>query len=147
LPTDVTIEITETGLIRELARTLDTLTRLRMKGVKLSIDDFGTGYAMMRQFKTIPATELKIDKSFVQELTSNSRDRIMVQKTIEMGHEFGIQVVAEGVETQGQLNLLRSYGCDCAQGYLFSRPIPAVEMANWLRMYRNKLVHSRPRVG
>jgi len=147
LPTDVTIEITETGLIRELARTLDTLTRLRMKGVKLSIDDFGTGYAMMRQFKTIPATELKIDKSFVQELTSNSRDRIMVQKTIEMGHEFGIQVVAEGVETQGQLNLLRSYGCDCAQGYLFSRPTPAVEMANWLRMYRNKLVHSRPRVG
>jgi PAS domain S-box-containing protein len=142
LPANVTIEITETGLIRELARTLDTLTRLRMKEVKLSIDDFGTGYAMMRQFKTIPATELKIDKSFVQELTSNSRDRIMVQKTIEMGHELGIQVVAEGVETQEQLDLLRSYGCNSAQGYFFSRPIPAGEMANWLKTYRNGLAHS-----
>ena len=142
LPADVTIEITETGLIRELARTLDTLTRLRMKGVKLSIDDFGTGYAMMRQFKTIPATELKIDKSFVQELTSNTRDRIMVQKTIEMGHDFGIQVVAEGVETQEQLDLLRSYGCNSAQGYFFSRPIPAGAMAHWLKTYRNGLAHS-----
>ena len=142
LPADVTIEITETCLIRELARTLDTLTRLRMKEVKLSIDDFGTGYAMMRQFKTIPATELKIDKSFVQELTSSSRDRIMVQKTIEMGHEFGIQVVAEGVETQEQLDLLRSYGCNSAQGYFFSRPIPAGAMAHWLKTYRNGLAHS-----
>src|ERR1700733_965183 len=142
LPADVTIEITETGSIREHARTLDTLTRLRMKGVKLSIDDFGTGYAMMRQFKTIPATELRIDKSFVQELTSSSRDRIMVQKTIEMGHEFGIQVVAEGVETQEQLDLLRSYGCNSAQGYFFSRPIPAGAMAHWLKTYRNRLAHS-----
>jgi EAL domain-containing protein (putative c-di-GMP-specific phosphodiesterase class I)/ActR/RegA family two-component response regulator len=144
-PGNVTIEITETGLIRELANTLDTLTRLRMKQVKLSIDDFGTGYAMMQQFKTIPATELKIDGSFVQEMTGNSRDRIMIQKTIEMGHEFGLHVVAEGVETQEQLDLLRSYGCDVAQGYLFSRPIPAGEMVIWLKTYRARLVHSRPK--
>jgi EAL domain-containing protein (putative c-di-GMP-specific phosphodiesterase class I) len=135
-PGNVTIEITETGLIGELANTLDTLTRLRMKQVKLSIDDFGTGYTMMQQFKTIPATELKIDGSFVREMTGNSRARIMVQKIIEMGHEFGIQVVAERVETQEQLDLLRSYGCDVAQGYLFSRPIPAGEMVSWLKTYR-----------
>jgi EAL domain-containing protein (putative c-di-GMP-specific phosphodiesterase class I) len=132
----ITIEITETGLIKELSRTLDTLTRLRMKKVKISVDDFGTGYATMKQFKNIPATELKIDKSFVQEMTSSQQDRIMVRKTIEIGHELGMNVVAEGVETPEQLNLLRSYGCDSAQGYLFSRPIPAIELVNWLNTYR-----------
>jgi len=132
----ITIEITETGLIKELSRTLDTLTRLRMKKVKISVDDFGTGYATMKQFKNIPATELKIDKSFVQEMTSSQQDRIMVRKTIEMGHELAMNVVAEGVETPEQLNLLRSYGCDSAQGYLFSRPIPAIELGSWLNTYR-----------
>jgi EAL domain-containing protein (putative c-di-GMP-specific phosphodiesterase class I) len=134
-------------LIIEPSRTLDILTRLRMKQVKLSIDDFGTGYAMMQQFKNIPATELKIDKSFVQEMMGNDRDRIMVQKTIEMGHELGMRVIAEGVETQEQLDILRSSGCDIAQGYLFSRPIPAGEMVNWLHTFRTRNVHSCPQRG
>ncbi len=137
LPTDVTIEVTETGLIEELPKTLDILTRLRMKQVKLSIDDFGTGYAMMQQLKNIPATELKIDKSFVQDMQVNDRDRIMVEKTIEMGHELGMQVVAEGVETSEQLAFLRLKGCDVAQGYFFSRPIPPAEMVKWLQNYRS----------
>jgi len=141
-PSDLTIEITESGLIKELSRTLDILTRLRMKQVKLSIDDFGTGYAMLQQIKNIPATELKIDNSFVHEMMSSVRDRIMVQRTIEMAHDLGMQVIAEGVETQEQLDLLRSNGCDIAQGYLFSRPIPAKEMVNWLHAYRNRLVPS-----
>ena len=140
-PSNVTIEITESGLIEELSRTLDILTRLRMKQVNLSIDDFGTGYAMMQQLKNIPATELKIDKSFVQGMLSNERDRIMVQKTIEIGHELGMQVIGEGVETEEQLNLLRLRGCDCAQGYLFSRPLPAKEAVSWLETYRSALVH------
>jgi len=110
--------------------------------VKLSIDDFGTGYAMLQQIKNIPATELKIDNSFVHEMMSSVRDRIMVQRTIEMAHDLGMQVIAEGVETQEQLDLLRSNGCDIAQGYLFSRPIPAKEMVNWLHAYRNRLVPS-----
>ena len=140
-PSNVTIEITESGLIEELSRTLDILTRLRMKQVKLSIDDFGTGYAMMQQLKNMPATELKIDRSFVQGMQSNERDRIMVQKTIEMGHELGMQVIAEGVETQEQLDLLRMKGCDSAQGYLFSRPLPVKETMRWLETYRSALVH------
>jgi EAL domain-containing protein (putative c-di-GMP-specific phosphodiesterase class I) len=140
-PANITIEITESGLIKELSRTLDILTRLRMKQVKLSIDDFGTGYAMMQQLKNIPATELKIDKSFVLDMQVNDRDRIMVQKTVELGHELGMHVIAEGVETQEQLDLLRANGCDSAQGYLFSRPIPAKEMVNWLASYRSQLVH------
>jgi EAL domain-containing protein (putative c-di-GMP-specific phosphodiesterase class I) len=118
------------------------LTRIRLKEMKLSIDDFGTGYAMMRQLKKIPATELKIDKSFVQEMTLNVRDRIMVQKTIEMGHDLTMHMIAEGVETGEQLDLLRSFGCDSAQGYLFSRPVPAEEMVTWLKTYSGELVHS-----
>jgi EAL domain-containing protein (putative c-di-GMP-specific phosphodiesterase class I) len=141
-PATVTIEITETCEIKELSRTLDILTRLRMKKFRLSIDDFGTGYAMMRQFKTIPATELKIDKSFIQGMIGDDSNRIMVQKTIEMGHELGMQVVAEGVETQEQLDLLRTNGCDSAQGYFFSRPITARETVSWLKTYRIRLVHS-----
>jgi EAL domain-containing protein (putative c-di-GMP-specific phosphodiesterase class I)/CheY-like chemotaxis protein len=141
---NVTVEITETGLIEKLSSTLDTLTRLRMKGVKVSVDDFGSGYATMKQFKNIPATELKIDKSFVLEMISSERDRIMVQKTIEMGHELGMHVIAEGVETPEQLYLLRSYGCDSVQGYLFTRPIPAMELMSWLKTYRAQLVDSHP---
>ena len=139
-PANLTVEITETGLIEGLSNTLDILTRLRMKQVKLSIDDFGTGYAMMQQLKNIPATELKIDKSFVMDMHNNDRDRIMVQKTIELGHELGMHVIAEGVETQEQLDLLRAYGCDSAQGYFFSRPIPSEEMVKWLKTYRSQLL-------
>ena len=136
-PANVTIEITESGLIEELSRTLDILTRLRMKQVKLSIDDFGTGYATMQQLRNIPATELKIDKSFVQDMQGNEKDRIMVRKTIEMGHELGMRVVAEGVETREQLDILRQDGCDCVQGYLFSRPLPPAELVVWLKTYRS----------
>ena len=138
-PADITIEITESGLIKELSRTLDILTRLRMKRVKLSIDDFGTGYAMMQQLRNIPATELKIDKSFVQEMGNSQRYRIMAQKTIEMGHELGMHVIAEGVETKEQLGLLREDGCDSVQGYYFSRPLAPKALVSWLETYRSKL--------
>ncbi|MGA2673141.1 MAG: EAL domain-containing response regulator [Terracidiphilus sp.] len=140
-PGNLTIEITEGGLIEELPKTLDILTRLRMKHVNLSIDDFGTGYAMMQQLKNIPATELKIDKSFVQEMNRNEGDLIMVQKTIEMGHELGMHVIAEGVETKEQLELLRLNGCDSVQGYFFSRPIPPKDLVIWLEAYRSRLLH------
>ena len=140
-PGNVTIEITESRLIEELSRTLDILARLRMKQVKLSIDDFGTGYARMQQLKIIPATEMKIDRSFVQDMQSSEQDRIMVEKSIEMGHELGMNVIAEGVETQEQLDFLRLKGCDGAQGYLFTRPLPPAELVSWLKTYRSGLVH------
>ena len=85
---------------------------------------------------SIPATELKIDKVFVQNMHSNSSDRVMVQKTIEIGHELGMTVTAEGVETQAQLDFLRVHGCDRVQGYLFSRPLPPGAMTAWLGDYR-----------
>jgi EAL domain-containing protein (putative c-di-GMP-specific phosphodiesterase class I)/ActR/RegA family two-component response regulator len=140
-PGNVTIEITESGLIEELWRTLDILARLRMKEVKLSIDDFGTGYATMQQLKNIPATELKVDKSFVENMQNSEQDRIMVRKTIELGHELGMRVIAEGVETPEQLEILRLDGCDGAQGYLFSRPLPPAGLVSWLEAYRSGLAH------
>lgn len=129
------VEVTESGLIRELAKALDILARLRVKGLMLSIDDFGTGYSMMQQLRRVPATEIKIDRSFVRDLESDDSARVMVQKTIEMGHDLDMEVVAEGVETDGQLAMLRQYGCDIAQGYMFSRPLPGDELIGWIKKY------------
>ncbi|MDE3104729.1 MAG: EAL domain-containing response regulator [Acidobacteriota bacterium] len=134
MPTARTIfEITESGLIQELTHTLDVLTRLRMKGFQLSIDDFGTGYSMMQQLRRIPATELKIDRGFVQTMLSNDSDRVMVHKTIEIGHELNMRVIAEGVETAEQLDLLQQMKCDIAQGYYFSKPLPPDDLVQWLQ--------------
>jgi EAL domain-containing protein (putative c-di-GMP-specific phosphodiesterase class I)/ActR/RegA family two-component response regulator len=135
-PEKVILEITETCLIEELTRTLDVLTRLRMKRVQLSIDDFGTGYSMMQQLRNIPATELKIDRSLTRNLDRSDRDRVMVQKTIEMGHQLDMRIVAEGVETQEQLEFLRANGCDTVQGYLFSPALPADALSAWLATFR-----------
>lgn len=138
-PTDrIALEITETSLISELSRTLDVLTRLRMKNFHLSIDDFGSGYAMMRQLQHVPATELKIDKSIVEKMHQNESDRVMVEKIIEMGHELNMEVMAEGVVTQEQLEMLRQKGCDGAQGFLFSHALPLDELTNWLKTYSAK---------
>ncbi len=131
----IALEITETSLISELSRTLDVLTRLRMKNFHLSIDDFGTGYAMMRQLQHVPATELKIDKSIVEKMHVNDSDRVMVEKIIEMGHELNMEVVAEGVVTQEQFDMLRSKGCDGAQGFLISHALPTDELLTWLDNY------------
>ncbi len=140
IPVDgVILEITESGLISDPSHTLDVLTRLRMKNVHLSIDDFGTGFAMMQQLVNIPATELKIDRSFVMNMHVNRSDRIMAEKSIDIGHELGMKVVAEGVETEQQLELLRRGGCDSAQGYLYSRPLPPNELVRWLAEYHTRI--------
>jgi EAL domain-containing protein (putative c-di-GMP-specific phosphodiesterase class I) len=95
----------------------------------------------MQQLKNIPATELKVDKSFVENMQSSDQDRILVRKTIEMGHELGMRVIAEGVERPEQLEILRQNGCDGAQGYLFSRPLPPEGLVSWLEEYRAGLAH------
>jgi len=131
----ITIEITESGLIVEMSETLDVLVRLRMKGIGISIDDFGMGYSMMQQLRRIPAVELKIDKVFVQGMRVSNEDRVIVLKTIEIGHALGMRVVAEGVETLEQLNALRQNRCDIAQGYFFTRPLAPPELIDWLKGY------------
>ena len=136
-PHNLIFEITESGLIRQLSSTLDDLTKLRVKQVQLSIDNFGTGHSTMQQLQDIPATELKIDKSFVRNMNTNEHDCTLVRRTIEIGHHLGMKIVAEGVETAEQLAFLRSNGCDIVQGYFFSRPLPAEELLKWLKDHRS----------
>lgn len=121
---DFVLEITESGLVKELHTALDVLARMRLKGFSLSIDDFGTGYAMMQQLQRVPAKELKLDMAFVQSMLSDESANVIVRKTIELAHDLDMIVVAEGVETAEQLNRLRAYGCDVAQGHLLARPGP-----------------------
>jgi len=123
-PADLVLEITESGLMKELHTSLDILARMRLKQLHLSIDDFGTGYAMLQQLQRVPARELKLDISFVQAMLADESADIILRKTLELAHDLDMSVVAEGVETVEQLNRLAEYGCDVAQGYLLGRPSP-----------------------
>jgi EAL domain-containing protein (putative c-di-GMP-specific phosphodiesterase class I) len=111
---------------------VEALTRINKLGVRIAMDDFGTGFSSMSNLRRYPFDTLKIDKSFVQDLTVDEADRELVAATIVMAHALGLKVVAEGVETAPQLELLRSLKCDLAQGYLFARPMPAGEMKAFL---------------
>jgi len=122
---DFVLEITESGLVKNLHTALDILARLRLKGFALSIDDFGTGYAMMQQLQRVPARDLKLDMTFVQAMLIDESADVIVRKTIELAHDLEMLVVAEGVETAEQLDRLSRYGCDIAQGYLLGKPAPA----------------------
>jgi EAL domain-containing protein (putative c-di-GMP-specific phosphodiesterase class I) len=102
--------------------------RLADKGVTLSIDDFGTGFSSLAHLKLLPVHELKIDKSFVLNMRNNDNDAVIVHSTIDLGHNLGLKVVAEGVEDVQTLNLLRARRCDLIQGYLISRPVPLDEL-------------------
>jgi EAL domain-containing protein (putative c-di-GMP-specific phosphodiesterase class I)/ActR/RegA family two-component response regulator len=130
-PARVIVEITESGVIDNTAAVLDILVRQRLSGMNLSIDDFGTGFAMMRQLKRVPATELKIDKEFIHAMRHDHAAEVIVRKTIEIGHELDMKVVAEGVETREQLGLLCDLKCDLAQGYWFTRPLPVHVLLRW----------------
>ena len=131
---NIILEVTETSLMHELSNALGIFTRLRLKNIHLSIDDFGTGYSMMQQLKIVPANEIKVDKSFVQNMFNDNSSRVTVQKVIEIGHELGMKVVAEGVETKEQLQFLQIHHCDIAQGYYFSKPIPINELQSWIEV-------------
>lgn len=121
-PSDFILEITESGLIRELHTALDVLARMRLKGFGLSIDDFGTGYATMQQLQRVPARELKLDMSFTHSMLHDESANIIVRKTLELAHDLDMHVVAEGVETGEQLRALAEYGCEVAQGHLLGAP-------------------------
>jgi diguanylate cyclase (GGDEF)-like protein/PAS domain S-box-containing protein len=123
---ELILELTESGLIEAAAP--DMLTRLHGMGEKLSIDDFGTGYSSLAYLQRLPVDELKIDRSFVTSLADVSDDAIIVRSTIDLAHNLGLKVVAEGVEDEAVMRILTEYGCDAAQGYFFSRPIPAEEI-------------------
>ncbi len=131
--THLTLEITESALMGKLVTSLDILTRLRLKGINLSIDDFGTGYSSLSQLHRIPFTELKIDRSFVCNMGKDDEARAIVKTCIMLGHELNMRVVAEGVETEEQLELLKQMGCDLAQGYFIAKPMPGSELMDWAK--------------
>jgi len=129
-------EITESMFLSDYDHVFDSLTRIRALGIDLSIDDFGTGYSSLSRLKKLPVNELKIDQSFIRDMSDNIDDEIIVKSIIDLAHNLGLSVVAEGVETREILNKLNSLGCDIAQGYLISRPIPEKEFEILLGKYK-----------
>jgi len=127
------LEITESVAMDNPEETILHLRRLREMGIELSIDDFGTGYSSLSYLKLFPANRLKIDRSFVQDIETDSDDAAIAAATIALAHKLGKEVIAEGVETEGQLSFLKDQQCDIIQGYFFSRPLPAAELAQFLR--------------
>ena len=121
------LEVTESSLIRSSAEAIATLEALRSQGIRLSVDDYGTGQSTLSYLKHLPVHELKIDKSFVTTLATSESDSIMVQSTVKLAHDLGLQVVAEGIEDCATLDALRQMGCDYAQGYFISRPVEGEE--------------------
>ncbi len=131
-PTLLTLEVTESGFIDDPARALQMLEALSVLGVRLSIDDFGTGYSSLSYLARMPVDEVKIDRSFVQGLESDSNFASVVRAAIDMGHNLGLTVVAEGIETEVSAARLLGLDCDLAQGYLFAKPMPVVDLERWL---------------
>jgi EAL domain-containing protein (putative c-di-GMP-specific phosphodiesterase class I) len=127
------LELTESGLIDNQEKTRTALNNLRQLGIKLAIDDFGTGYSSLAYLKYFPINTLKIDKSFIDDIPYQQGDMAIAATIIAIGHILGFKVLAEGVETQQQLNFLREKGCDNYQGYIKSKPLPAAEFEQLLR--------------
>ncbi len=128
----LTLELTESTVMGGSKRSLAVLEGLQHLGVGLSVDDFGTGYSSLSHLRQLPVTELKVDKSFVSTMTSTEHDAVIVRALIDLGHSLGLHTVAEGVESTEAWDMLRDYGCDDAQGYLLSRPLPAAQFVAWL---------------
>ena len=142
-PSSLVIELTESAVLSDAEGTIKELERLRELGVNLSIDDFGTGYSSLSYLTRLPVDELKIDRSFIAPLGNPDSEYPIVKAIVAMAHSLGLIVVAEGVETNSQLNALRALQCDIFQGYLFSKPFPADGLADVLSNWRDRLASKR----
>ena len=129
----ICLEITETAMMADPVRALTILNALNEMGIVLSIDDFGTGYSSLAYIKRLPVNELKIDKSFVMGMSVGENDAVIVRSTIDLAHNLGFKVVAEGVEDEATYHMLAKLGCDVAQGYYISRPLPPGDVEAWIR--------------
>lgn len=126
------LEVTESSIASHPERVLEVLMELQALGIGMSIDDFGTGFSSLMQLRKLPVSEIKIDKSFVQGMLQNDNDGVIVRTTIDLGHNLGLLVVAEGVEDEQMWSSLQAYGCDVAQGYYMAKPMPADQLNAWL---------------
>ena len=144
----LSLEITESMLMVDPERSLKSLTRLRGMGISLSIDDFGTGYSSLAYLQRLPVYAVKIDQSFVRDMTVDVSSRAIVEATVDLAHKLGLKAVAEGVETQDEYDALKGMGCDSAQGYLIARPLAAGTLAKWVGdRERGKIVDLRRPAG
>jgi diguanylate cyclase (GGDEF)-like protein len=135
---DLTVEVTESSLVTDSDSNFERLNAMRSAGIGISIDDFGTGFSSLSYFRSIPATELKIDQSFTSNMIESKRDRHLVEAVIWLAHKFGMKVVAEGVENSDQIRLLTALKCDVIQGFYFSEALPHDEFCEWLSRYRSR---------
>jgi EAL domain-containing protein (putative c-di-GMP-specific phosphodiesterase class I) len=131
-PSSIQIEFTESVLVSYSARALDQLGALKRMGITIAIDDFGTGYSGLSYLQQLPASVLKIDQSFIKSLSVSEHDQKLVRGIIAMAHDLGYRVVAEGIENHEAYDMLASWGCDEAQGYLISHPLSSAMMEEWL---------------
>lgn len=138
-PRHLEFEITESAMMSDPERTITTLGQLAAMGHAMSVDDFGTGFSSLAYLKKFPVRYLKIDKSFVMEMENDANDHVIVQSTIDLAHGIGLSAVAEGVESDAILKELTLMGCDTAQGYYISRPLPAARFVEWVRQSHWKL--------
>ncbi len=132
----ITFEITENAMMADPEKSINMMNNLTYLGVKLSVDDFGTGFSSLAYLKKLPVSELKIDRSFVNDIETDPSDKVIVQSTIELAHNLGLSVVAEGIENKASLKLLNEMNCDVTQGYYFSKPLPYEQYAQWLKEYK-----------
>jgi EAL domain-containing protein (putative c-di-GMP-specific phosphodiesterase class I) len=128
----ITLEVTEDAVVADPEKATEILSYLSEQGFKLSIDDYGTGYSSLAQLKQLPVQELKIDRSFVQHLSTDESDKIIVHSTLELAHNLGLSVVAEGIEDEPTLLWLKSLGCELAQGFFISKPLPVDILNLWM---------------
>jgi len=138
-PDQIELEITETAMMTNLAKTVETLNELVAAGLSISIDDFGTGYSSLSYLKRFPIRTLKIDRSFIRDIIEDQSDAQLVETIILMAHNLGITVVAEGVETEAQLAWLKSRGCEQIQGFFFSRPLSAEAFVEYVEAFEDAI--------
>ena len=129
------LELTESILLQGTDSVFATVRELKARGVKFAIDDFGTGYSSLSYLKRFAVDKLKIDQSFVRDLSLDSDDAAIIRAIVQMAHSLGLRTIAEGVESEAILELLRRFGCDEAQGYHFARPLPAEALAAYLKQH------------
>jgi len=134
------LEITESILMHDLEETVATVSKIKDAGISLAMDDFGTGYSSLSYLQRLPLDVLKIDRTFVKDLEFNKDNAVICNTIIAMAHNLGLQVIAEGVETQEQFDYLRDHGCDQIQGFLFSKPLPAEQLEEMLLLQQKTLV-------
>lgn len=138
-PRWLNLEVTESAIVHDLERAVETLDRIKELGIGLSIDDFGTGYASLTYIKQLPASELKLDQLFIKDVTTNPSDLIIVESTVELSHSLGLKLVAEGVENIETYRCLAAVGCDMAQGYWISAPLAEDELMPWLAEWEQRV--------